>query len=226
MPYLQLSYAEFAGIAFPVVTIVLLAMLVRSSLLVRAARRREDGLHRANSALQQREAELAELAVTDAATGLYNRRHFFEALRSEFGRAERYRHPLSLVMVDIDNFKAVNDRLGHQAGDRVLKEVADALRANLRVSDVVCRYGGEEFAIILPETGTGQALHVCERTRHRTGSVSTGGEATVTVSQGIATYPATGIVTADDLLRRADAAMYEAKRRGRDQIAVAPVDAE
>lgn len=224
MPVLQSFDNQVAQIALVPLGVSVVLILVWSAILVHSSRSREQQLRRINTELRRREAALTQLAITDPVTGLYNRFYLFQTLRAEFGRAQRYHHPLSLIMVDVDHFKQVNDRYGHGYGDFVLREVAEILRGNLRASDVVCRYGGEEFAIILPETDEQGARLVAERNRLRVrehgffdGMTTTN----VTISQGIAAYPAAAIHAGEDLLRYADAAMYAAKRHGRDHIAVA-----
>lgn len=175
---------------------------------------------------QQLEAMLHHveaLAITDPLTGLFNRRRFADVLRREFAVTKRYQNALSCLMVDIDHFKRVNDRFGHDMGDRVLKEVAQSLSQNLREVDMPARYGGEEFAVLLPHTPKENALVVAERiaTRVRGLSFQFREEVLgVTVSIGIA---ATTDVTgndAEELLRMADVALYEAKRNGRDRVVV------
>ncbi len=169
--------------------------------------------------------ELEALSRIDALTGLLNRRVFDENLQAETTRSRRYRLPLSLVILDLDHFKAVNDRLGHPAGDAVLKQFATIARAQTRDGDTLCRYGGEEFAILLAHTPLSGALDVARRLVATTAKAPfVVGEArlSVTVSAGVASLDA-----ADDsgqaLLRAADAALYDAKRAGRNQALGAPV---
>ena len=161
---------------------------------------------------------LVEEANTDWLTGLRNHRFFHERLRSELDRALRHRRPLSLVVFDIDDFKLLNDAHGHQEGDLVLRRVAVAAGEELRQSDVACRVGGEEFAILLPETGKraarAVAARLCTRVRDLPGSL------TVTVSCGVATFPRDADEVAA-LVAAADDALYAAKRRGKDRVASA-----
>lgn len=170
--------------------------------------------------LQDANQRLLALSLTDSVTGIHNHRHFQERLRSELQEARRYRYPLSLVMLDLDDFKQLNDTHGHLAGDRVLRTVAEAARKVLRETDVLCRYGGEEFAAILPHTDKARGTEAAERLRAAisTATVATA-EATVrvTASFGVATSPDDG-ETPQELVNAADAAMYRAKRAGKDRV--------
>ena len=165
------------------------------------------------------------LASTDGLTGLYNHRYLHQRLEQEIERGGRYRRHLSLVMADIDRFKAYNDTFGHPAGDEVLIAVADALSEVSRSSDVVARYGGDEFALILPETPAGEARVVAERARRQcqtlalqVGDVAAGAE--ITLSLGVASVLANGSGK-EDLINAADSALYEAKQMGRNRVCVA-----
>ncbi|MGZ4114054.1 MAG: diguanylate cyclase [Actinomycetota bacterium] len=179
----------------------------------------------AHAALVMRNAtlldEVRRMAATDGLTGIANRRTFDEALAREIARAERTGQPVTLVMLDVDHFKRLNDEHGHQAGDSVLQVVGKALSADLRPFDTAARYGGEEFAIILPGCTAEESRDVAERIRRRAGASSP--IAGVTLSAGVATLPGSSR-DATDLVRAADAALYEAKRAGRDRLATA--DAE
>jgi diguanylate cyclase (GGDEF)-like protein len=166
-------------------------------------------------------------AITDELTGLVNRRRFLEALGSEIVRAGAFETPLSVVLADLDDFKLVNDRFGHYAGDDVLRGFADLVRAHLRDVDVPGRLGGEEFAIIVPETDALGAEAVAERVRRSLAAlrVADAPEFAITASFGVAEYvPGEG---GDALLRRADDALYGAKRRGKNRVVVdgGPADA-
>lgn len=170
---------------------------------------------------REREALLEQLSKTDSLTGAINRRHFMELLEHELRQARRYERPLAVVMIDLDHFKRVNDEHGHLAGDAVLLAAAGAITRSLRDSDVVGRYGGEEFALILPNTDLAGAREVAERCRASVASSRAptgGGTVGVTASMGIASYPAADIDTVDDLLRAADQALYRAKAAGRDRV--------
>jgi diguanylate cyclase (GGDEF)-like protein len=164
------------------------------------------------------------LSVTDDLTQLYNSRFLNAALRREVERSRRYRVPLSLIFLDLDGFKSINDRHGHLCGSRALVEVGAVIRATVREIDVVARFGGDEFTVILPQTGRAGARVIAERIRERIAAThylkAHGLEVRVTASLGIATYPEHG-VTGDALVARADQAMYSAKGAGKDQVAVA-----
>ncbi|MFI5047532.1 MAG: diguanylate cyclase [Acidimicrobiia bacterium] len=170
----------------------------------------QTGLALRNAALL---VEVERLATRDSLTGIANRRLFDESLSRETARSQRLTAPLSLVVFDIDHFKQINDTFGHQTGDAVLREVADALVATTKGFDVAARFGGDEFVLLLPGCSRADALGVAERVRsavvHRTRA------ATVTVSAGVATMP-DNAVDGERLVSAADAALYEAKRLGRD----------
>jgi diguanylate cyclase (GGDEF)-like protein len=165
-------------------------------------------------------------SLRDALTGCFNRGHAVERLDSELRRARRSRASLSIVMLDIDYFKTINDRLGHVRGDEVLQAVGALFQRVLRSSDVRCRYGGDEFLIILPETpGTG-AESVAESLRREIAKIEASADdqkIAITASLGVATATS-GEANATSFIDRADAALYEAKRQGRNRFAVAPVD--
>jgi diguanylate cyclase (GGDEF)-like protein len=167
------------------------------------------------------EDELKRLAYTDAQTSLYNHRHFQGQLDEEVRRAQRYGRAVSLILLDIDYFKQFNDNYGHPAGDRVLAEMAEVVRADLRTVDIAARYGGEEFVVICPETQRDQAMVLAERLCHRiasTGFISEGGVShQVTVSIGVAAYPADA-ASKGDLVDAADKALYHAKRLGKNRV--------
>ncbi len=164
--------------------------------------------------------EVQRLAVTDALTGIYNRGHLFEVGTREFNSAFRYQRPLAVIMFDVDRFKEVNDEWGHAIGDEVLCEVVNRCQTILREVDVFGRYGGEEFAILLPETGIENARAVADRLRvaveHKP-VATTGGRVPVTISVGLASIEQ-GIETLPDLLDRADAELMAAKRAGRNTV--------
>lgn len=164
-------------------------------------------------------ARLYEMAVTDSLTKLFIRRHFMQNLASELRRAMRYGHQLSLLMMDLDHFKPLNDTYGHQAGDLVLVEIAKIFRRNIRATDMAARYGGEEFCIMLPETNTTGALVIAERLRKEVESMTLNfqdQEINTTISIGIATF-SRDARDSKQLIRKADLALYRAKEEGRNR---------
>lgn len=179
-----------------------------------------------NIGLQER---VASQAVTDGLTGLSNHRHFSGWIEREVARLRRFGGELSLLIMDIDNFKLVNDTYGHLRGDRVLEEVGRVLRSESRAIDEVARYGGEEFVLALPETGSDGAMDVAERVRNRIAATrvpgGNGGQPlSVTVSIGVATMPHDG-ETSRELIAAADAALYRAKQQGKNRAQPAAGDA-
>jgi len=167
--------------------------------------------------------ELEQLATHDAMTGLYNRRQFTTLAEREWGRFRRYGRPLSLLVADIDYFKSINDTYGHDVGDRAIVQVADIFRSNTRTSDVVARIGGEEFALLLPETGLADACALAERLRETVSACSiivNGVPVSLTISIG-ASEARHDINEIADLLRQTDSALYGAKRAGRNRVSVA-----
>jgi len=174
-----------------------------------------------NASLHQK---TKELTIVDELTGIYNYRYFIKKLSQEIKRAERYKQSLSLVMIDIDWFKRCNDAYGHLFGNKVLKELAQRIKDSVRDVDVVSRYGGEEFAVILPQTNKKDAQMVGGRIRHQVDStdfeVEEGGlMIKVTVSLGVATYPENG-TTPEQLIEKVDQALYLAKGRGKNMVCV------
>ncbi|HSM94177.1 MAG TPA: sensor domain-containing diguanylate cyclase [Anaeromyxobacteraceae bacterium] len=169
---------------------------------------------------------IRDLTIVDEHTGLFNTRHLKRVLEAEVVRSERYGRPFSLVFIDLDHFKDVNDRHGHQAGSAALSEVGEVLRAGLREADVPTRYGGDEYVLLLPEADREQAVAVAERLRvaiaGHTFLADRGLAVRLTASLGVATWPVDGR-RADELLGRADAAMYHAKGASRDAVAHAGV---
>jgi diguanylate cyclase (GGDEF)-like protein len=171
---------------------------------------------------------LEDLATTDALTKLYNRRHFESAARAELARFQRYFRPLSILILDVDHFKSVNDRFGHAVGDTVLSAVADACRSIKRASDIAARIGGEEFAILLPETNEEAARSFAERLRKEItecAPIIQGEKLALTASVGvsIATRYTTRV---NALVQAADEALYQAKRTGRNRVCVATQNAD
>ena len=178
---------------------------------------------RAEEALNQANTELSALASTDALTSLPNRRQFDATLNKEWYRALRDATPLGLLMIDVDRFKALNDRFGHQVGDAFLAKVGQVIRDNVRrAGDMAARYGGEEFAVVLPGTGSAGALEIAEVIRRAVAAADTralvDGGWPLSVSIGVAaTVPLAGGGSAS-LVHSADAALYQAKRNGRDRV--------
>jgi diguanylate cyclase (GGDEF)-like protein len=165
---------------------------------------------------------LAHLAETDPLTGVPNRRTFTARLHEELARAVRHGHPLTLAIVDVDEFKPVNDAWGHERGDRLLQELASRLQVLLRSGDLLARIGGDEFALVLPETGEAAAGETLDRLRRAVSDTSLAGlEVTVTIGGAVT---ADGAAGASALLRAADRALYEGKRRGRDVAVVVRED--
>jgi diguanylate cyclase (GGDEF)-like protein len=165
-----------------------------------------------------------DLAARDGLTGLYNRRIFNDVLQREFSQAQRHNYPLSLLSLDLDHFKSVNDNFGHQTGDLVLRAVAEVIAKVARSTDLPARIGGEEFAIILPHTSQIQAGHLAGRLRHILTESDFNLSGTVfrqTVSQGVAGLEHFLVKTPEDMVYWADQALYLAKREGRDTIRLA-----
>ncbi|HJZ11725.1 MAG TPA: sensor domain-containing diguanylate cyclase [Acidobacteriota bacterium] len=162
-------------------------------------------------------AHLYELAIIDELTKCYVRRYFEQRVREEFSRAVRQKSALSLLMIDVDQFKEVNDRYGHPAGDLVLKEIAATIKRNLRTYDLVARIGGDEFAVILPEVGFQDSYRVAEKIRNTAAQLLFPGiQFKVTISIGIACYPLHHVSNVESLMKKADVALYKAKQLGRN----------
>lgn len=179
---------------------------------------------RYNDHLRASLAETIEMAVTDPLTGLNNRRYLDTHLQTLFDRAQSRGTPLSLMIADIDRFKMINDRWGHDAGDAVLRELASRIRRNLRGIDLVCRFGGEEFVVVMPETPGDIAEKVAERIRSEIAAtpfeIPGHGGNQVTVSLGVATLR-DGADTVPTMIKRADQALYQAKNSGRNRVVAA-----
>jgi diguanylate cyclase (GGDEF)-like protein len=172
--------------------------------------------------LEAKNRELERLSISDGLTGLYNHRHIHGLLREEFERSGRTGDALSVAMLDLDHFKAVNDTYGHQAGDSVLQQLADILRATARDVDRLGRYGGEEFLAVLPATTTEGAEVFVDRVRaaverHPFG-IGRDEPVSMTISGGVATFPQDGVWSPELLIRRADEALYAAKADGRNRV--------
>lgn len=200
--------------------IVLAGLLLASWISARIAADVLGKLETASRELMQQKEAAEALARTDVLTGLANRRAFDEAAQREIRRAVRYGEPLALILTDIDRFKAINDTYGHHAGDQVLVNFAHTLRAAVREVDLVGRWGGEEFVILMPGTALEEARRAAERMRQAVAAAPAClGEAAYayTASFGVAAFTA-AMPTLDDLLRRADQALYRAKENGRNRV--------
>lgn len=179
-------------------------------------------IKRLQDQLESYTQELERLSISDGLTGLFNHRHIHELLEAEFERSSRSHDSIGVAMFDLDNFKQVNDTYGHQAGDRVLKVMAEILRDTAREVDMLGRYGGEEFIAVLPETELQEAAvfadRVRERVEQRKFEVGNGKYIGMTLSAGVATYPSQGVGDPHQLVDWADRALYAAKRGGRNRI--------
>jgi len=167
--------------------------------------------------------ELERLVTTDTLTGLYNRRGLLERLKIEIERYHRHRQPFALAMLDLDSFKPINDEHGHLFGDLVLRAIGERMLRSVRTLDTAARFGGDEFALILPQTDAAGAQRVCERILRAVSAleISHGGVSVrATMSLGLAFLPSEGIATAEELLDAADIALYRAKRAGRNRVAL------
>lgn len=167
------------------------------------------------------------LAITDGLTRLFNHRHFYELLEQEFHRTKRYKTQLSMIMIDIDFFKHINDTYGHQVGDDILKELANVIAREVREVDILARYGGEEFAVLLPQTKLDQAQAVAERIRSAAEKYEFNtpeGIIKVTVSLGVAGYPENQVNSQTELVQMADTALYAAKKAGKNCVIVGSED--
>ena len=168
-------------------------------------------------------ASLKNQSICDPLTGLFNRRYMEESLEREFGRAKRNKTAIAIIMMDMDHFKRFNDTFGHQGGDALLRSLGDLLKRTTRGQDIACRYGGEEFALVLTDSSLQGALQRCEHLRQEVKqlSVEYAGQllGAVTISMGVALYPDHG-TNSSDVMRAADQALYHAKREGRDRISI------
>ena len=208
------------GRALTVVTAMLVLggafVILRAAISHDDCSRRFDGLHQE---LESSNARLKEFSFTDEVTGLYNRRFFATRLEDEVSRYSRFSQPLSVVMLDIDGFKALNDELGHPAGDETLRTVGHILQRQSRNVDVICRYGGDEFAVLLVETGKDGALLYAERVRRQIEAVAFGHGRAITVSLGVACLPDDVGPVPEDIITASNWALDEAKRAGTNQVA-------
>jgi len=161
--------------------------------------------------------KIYQTAITEDLTGLYNQGYFYKRLEEEISRARRFKHSLSLVFIDLDDLKKVNDSFGHLAGDKVLKRVSKIVQESIRKIDIPARYGGDEIVTVLPETDASSARILAERIRKKVEDAFAQTDTPVTISIGIATYPEDASQKID-LLRKADLAMYKAKQKGKNRL--------
>jgi len=166
-------------------------------------------------------AEVERLAITDPLTGLFNRHKLNESLVVEVERGLRYERPLAAIMIDLDDLKRINDRLGHPMGDTVLRQVAQGIKSQVRKVDIPTRYGGDEFVVILPEADADEATRVANRIYHRIQEIPFEGDLPISVSIGVAELTA-GVETPESFLHEVDRALYESKRAGGGRIHTAP----
>jgi two-component system cell cycle response regulator len=191
---------------------------------LRARMQRAFSARQVLAALASQVSELQHLSVLDGLTLLHNDRYFQERLREEFRAAQRYDDALSLIIVDLDHFKEINDRWGHPAGDDVLRKMAKVLQQSVRETDLVARYRGEEFAVLLPRTPLTGAITVAERVWKALGALHVGpdGGLQVTASLGVSSFPHRSVLSPDQLLLTANEALDQAKREGRNRIGLHP----
>lgn len=178
--------------------------------------------------IRKLQISLEQMVVSDPLTGLHNRRYLMDRLTQEMQRADRHGEPMAFAMIDLDGFKPINDQFGHVVGDKVLRAVGNAIARCVRVSDIAARYGGDEFAIILPQTPPEGAMRVVERVLRAISELQLndekGANCKVTASLGLAYYPADDLETPEDLVHSADGALYGAKRSGKNRFSsVRPV---
>jgi diguanylate cyclase (GGDEF)-like protein len=183
----------------------------------------EDRVLQRTLELLQANRKLEELATTDPLTGIANRRKMTEQIAQELERARRFHHPLSLLMIDIDHFKRINDTYGHDVGDQAIIRTATMLTSQLRAVDLAARFGGEEFVLLMPETHIAVAVHAAERLRERAAQLvvraESGLEVGLTISIGVAAADPHGTPDSpSSLLVRADKALYRAKKEGRNRV--------
>ena len=215
---------DFSGDAADVLAFMVnTTILELGALVVESQRRAEEDIHRLKHLVEERTAELRIFATTDSLTGTLNRHRFFELAEEECARCRRYNRSLTVAMLDLDHFKEINDCHGHSVGDDALRLTADAIRRVLRKQDHICRYGGEEFVVLMPETGVKEGLEVFERVRGEIARIDlpAGAEAvSVRASIGVTEWhPPESI---ERVIQRADATLYQAKAAGRDRVFITP----
>lgn len=219
------AYLIYSSVALAIIGLGFLAYQYRMKRMRALADRLQSLVEERTAALERLNQELQRLTATDSLTGVANRRRFDEALDHEWRRAARVGAPLACIMIDIDHFKAFNDRYGHLQGDACLRQIAHALVATVRrAGDIVARYGGEEFAVVLPGTTQAGAARVAEQLRGGVEALKLPNDASataphVTISLGVTTMTPTAGINPQTLVAGADRALYNAKRRGRNQVA-------
>ncbi len=221
-PYKKNESRLLKTASFSSILALLIALFIARAIYISAKKESQEEKERLEKLVQERTKEIELLSKTDALTKLWNRRYLEEMLQMEFKRARRYNHDLSLIVVDLDHFKKINDTYGHIAGDEVLKEVAKRIKKSLRETDFVGRYGGEEIVVILPETDAEKAFNIAQKIKKALESepvLFNGTEIKVTASLGISQLRKEHNCY-ERLFHEADEALYEAKRRGRNTIVV------
>lgn len=219
------AYLIYSSVALLVIGLGFLAYQYRMRRMRALADRLQSLVEERTAALERLNQELQRLTATDSLTGVANRRRFDEALDHEWRRAARVNAPLACIMIDIDHFKAFNDRYGHLQGDACLRQIAHSLVGTVRrAGDIVARYGGEEFAVVLPATTQVGAVRVAEQLRAGVEALRLPNDASstapfVTISLGVTTMTPMAGINPQTLLAGADRALYNAKRRGRNRIA-------
>jgi diguanylate cyclase (GGDEF)-like protein len=219
------AYLIYSSVALAVIGLGFLLYQYRMKRMRALADRLQSLVEERTAALERLNQELQRLTATDSLTGVANRRRFDEALDHEWRRAARVNAPLACIMIDIDHFKAFNDRYGHLQGDACLRQIAHSLVATVRrAGDIVARYGGEEFAVVLPGTTQAGAVRVAEQLRASVEALRLPNDASatasyVTISCGVTTVTPTAGVNPQTLVAGADRALYNAKRRGRNRVA-------
>ncbi|MFZ0518108.1 MAG: diguanylate cyclase, partial [Acidobacteriaceae bacterium] len=217
----------YPWIGFASITIAVALYGLRAALLQSKYLRSQQDLASSSRALVDAVDRLQDISIRDGLTGIYNRRHFDDVLLSEWKRSIRTQKPLSLLLIDVDNFKKLNDRYGHPEGDECLRKIAEQLSKILRRStDTLARYGGEEFVAILPETTRENAQSIADAMRISVEELKIKNEVSkaarvVTVSIGVCSENAMLSRPAEELLNAADAALYRAKKQGRNRVQVA-----
>lgn len=201
----KIRYNPFTIVVFGIITTLLLLGLIYFF------------MSRLIKKLEEARGTIEKLAITDQLTELFNRRHIMSRIEEEFEKFKRLKKNVSCIMADIDNFKAINDSFGHQVGDQALKEISHRIRNTIRAYDILGRYGGEEFLIIMPDTSLDDARGLAERIRTRVREEPIN-NATVTLSLGVVCVQESDR-SVDDIIRRADQNLYKAKKGGKDQVA-------